>query len=215
LTFDLPFAEVVRSDALPQPVFHYTHAIFDSGTIIGTCIGMIRIMEPHSDIFLSPLREEIISRRILTVRGHSVMLDSDLATLYRVTTRALNQAVKRNAGRFPEDFAFRITTKEKEEVVTKCDHLSRLKFSPVLPFAYTEHGTIMAASVLNSQTAVETSVFIVRAFVRMRETMASHRELAQRLNALEKTYGARFRVVFDAIRALMEPPKTPRRRIGF
>jgi ORF6N domain len=193
----------------------YPRDLFDSGTIIDACIGMIGIMEPHSDIFLSPLREEIISRRILTVRGHSVILDSDLATLYRVTTRALNQAVKRNAGRFPEDFAFRITTKEKEEVVTNCDHLSRLKFSPVLPFAYTEHGTIMAASVLNSQRAVETSVFVVRAFVRMRKTMASHRELAQRLNALEKTYDARFRAVFDAIRALMEPPKTPRRRIGF
>ena len=120
----------------------YPRDLFDSGTIIDACIGMIGIMEPHSDIFLSPLREEIISRRILTVRGHSVILDSDLATLYRVTTRALNQAVKRNAGRFPEDFAFRITTKEKDEVVTKCDHLSRLKFSPVLPFAYTEHGTI-------------------------------------------------------------------------
>jgi hypothetical protein len=193
----------------------YPRDLFDSGTIIDACIGMIGIMGPHSDIFLSPLPEEIISRRILTVRGHSVILDSDLATLYRVTTRALNQAVKRNAGRFPEDFAFRITTKEKEEVVTNCDHLSRLKFSPVLPFAYTEHGTIMAASVLNSQRAVETSVFVVRAFVRMRKTMASHRELAQRLNALEKTYDARFRAVFDAIRALMEPPKTPRRRIGF
>jgi len=176
---------------------------------------MIEDLEPESDTLLSPLRKENISRRILTVRGHSVILDLDLAALYRVTTGALNQAVKRNAGRFPEDFAFRITTKEKEEVVTKCDHLSRLKFSPALPFAYTEHGIIMAASVLNSQRAVETSVFVVRAFVRMRATMASHRELAQRLDALEKTYDARFRVVFDAIRALMEPPKTPRRRIGF
>ena len=176
---------------------------------------MTEDLKPQSDTLLSPLREENISRRILTVRGHSVILDLDLAALYRVTTGALNQAVKRNAARFPEDFAFRITTKEKEEVVTKCDHLSRLKFSPVLPFAYTEHGTIMAASVLNSQRAVETSVFVVRAFVRMREIMASHRELAQRLNALEKTYDARFRVVFDAIRALMNPPKRPRRRIGF
>jgi hypothetical protein len=176
---------------------------------------MIEKFEPQSDTLMSPLREENISRRILTVRGNSVILDSDLAALYRVTTRALNQAVKRNAGRFPEDFAFRLTTKEKEEVVTKCDHLTRLKFSPVLPYAYTEHGTIMAASVLNSQRAVETSVFVVRAFVRMRETMASHRDLAQRLTALEKTYDARFHVVFDAIRALMESPKTPRRRIGF
>jgi hypothetical protein len=186
-----------------------------SGTLIELFIGMIEKSGPQSDTLLSPLRAENISRRILTVRGHNVILDSDLAALYRVTTGALNQAVKRNAGRFPGDFAFRITKKEKEEVVTKCDHLSRLKFSPVLPFAYTEHGTIMAASVLNSQRAVETSVFVVRAFVRMRETLTSHRELAQRLNALEKTYDARFRVVFEAIRALMEPPKKPRRRIGF
>ncbi len=176
---------------------------------------MIKGLKPESDRLISPLRAESILQRILTIRGHSVILDLDLAALYRVTTRALNQAVKRNAGRFPEDFAFRITTKEKEEVVTKCDHLSRLKFSPVLPFAYTEHGTIMAASVLNSLRAVETSVFVVRAFVRMRETLASHQELAHRLDKLEKTYDARFRVVFDAIRALMEPPKTPRRRIGF
>jgi ABC-type uncharacterized transport system fused permease/ATPase subunit len=123
--------------------------------------------------------------------------------------------VKRNKGRFPEDFAFRLTTEEKEEVVTKCDNLARLKFSPVLPFGFTEHGAIMAASVLNSQRAVETSVYVVRAFVRMREALATHRGLAQRLNELERKYDSQFRVVFDAIRALMEPPKTPRRRIGF
>lgn len=176
---------------------------------------MIKDLKPESDRLISRLRAESILQRILTIRGHSVILDLDLAALYRVTTSALNQAIKRNPGRFPEDFAFRITTKEKEEVVTNCDHLSRLKFSPVLPFAFTEHGTIMAASVLNSLRAVETSVFVVRAFVRMRETLASHQELAHRLEKLEMTYDARFRVVFDAIRALMEPPKTPRRKIGF
>ena len=186
-----------------------------SGTLIELFNGMIEKSEPQSDTLLASLRVENIPRQILTIRGHNVILDSDLAALYRVTTGALNQAVKRNAGRFPEDFAFRITKKEKEEVVTKCDHLSRLKFSPALPLAYTEHGTIMAASVLYSQRAVETSVFVVRAFVRMRETLTSHRELAQRLKAIEKTYDERFRVVFDAIRALMKPPKTQRRRIGF
>jgi hypothetical protein len=176
---------------------------------------MSKDLKPQSDTLMSPIWEENISRGILTIRRHRVIIDADLAALYLVTTSALNQAVKRNAGRFPEDFVFRLTRKEKEEVVTKCDHLSRLKFSPVLPFAYTEHGTIMAASVLNTQRAVETSVFVVRAFIRMRETLTSHRELSKRLNALETTYDARFRVVFDAIRALMKPPKTPRRRIGF
>lgn len=91
------------------------------------------------------------------------MLDADLAELYGVTTGALNQSVKRNKQRFPKDFAFRLSADEKEEVVTKCDHLSRLKFSPVLPLVFTEHGAIMAASVLNSKRAVETSVYIVRA----------------------------------------------------
>jgi len=143
------------------------------------------------------------------------MLDADLAELYGVTTGALNQAIKRNVNRFPEDFAFRLTTEEKEEVITKCVNLSRFKFSPALPLAFTEHGTIMAASVLNSKRSVETSIYIVRAFVQMREALAAHRGLAQRLNELERKYDKNFRGVFDAIRALMEPPKTPRRRIGF
>jgi hypothetical protein len=170
--------------------------------------SQIAISKPH-------LRAEDISQRIHTIRGHRVMLDADLAELYGVTTGALNQAVKRNTERFPENFAFRLTTEEKGEVLTNCDNLSRLKFSPALPLAFTEHGAIMAASVLNSQRTVETSVYVVRAFVRMREALATHRELSQRLNELERKYDTQFRVVFDAIRALMEPPKTPRRRIGF
>ena len=186
-----------------------------AGTIFEPLAGMTKERVSQSNPLISSLRAEDTHRRILTIRGLRVMLDTDLAALYGVTTGALNQAIKRNPGRFPEDFAFRITTKEKEEVVTKCDHLSRLKFSPILPYAYTEHGAIMASSVLNSEKAIETSVFVVRAFVRMRETLASHRELAQRLNALEKKYDARFHIVFSAIRALMEGPKTPRRRIGF
>ena len=100
-------------------------------------------LKSQSVISKPPLRAEDISRRILTIRGQRVMLDADLAELYGVTTGALNQAVKRNKGRFPEDFAFRLTVEEKEEVVTKCDNLARLKFSPVLPLAFTEHGAIM------------------------------------------------------------------------
>lgn len=113
------------------------------------------------------------------------------------------------------DFAFRLTAEEKEEVVTKCDNPSCLKFSPVLPLAFTEHGAIKAASVLNSKMAIETSIYVVRAFVLMREALIGHRGLAARLNELERKYDAQFRVVFDAIRALMEPPKPPGRRIGF
>jgi hypothetical protein len=135
--------------------------------------------------------------------------------VYGVRTKALNQAVKRNPDRFPVDFAFRLTAIEKTELVTICDRFARLKHSTTFPIAFTEHGVIMAANVMNSPKAIEGSVQVVRAFVKMREVMISHRDLARRLTALERTYDAQFRAVFDAIRALMEPPKTPQRRIGF
>jgi len=143
------------------------------------------------------------------------MIDTDLAELYGVTTKSLKQAVKRNPRRFQQDFAFRLTAGEKKELVTKCDRFERLKHSTVFPLAFTEHGAIMAASVLNSKLAVEISVYVVRAFVRMRKVLIEHRELVARLNELERKYDAQFRAVFDAIRALMEPPKPPRRPIGF
>ena len=103
---------------------------------------------------------------------------------------------------------------EKTELVANCDRFERLKHSAAFPIAFTEHGAIMAASILNSKRAVETSIYVVRAFVRMREMLVEHRGLAARLNEIERKYDARFRVIFDAIRTLMEPLKTPRRRIG-
>ncbi len=158
---------------------------------------------------------ERIERRILLIRGQRVMLDADLAQLYAVPTKALNQAVKRNRDRFPPDFMFRLTRGEKREVVTNCDHLERLKFSPVLPHVFTEHGALMLASVLNSPRAIEVSIFVVRAFVKLREMLAPHRGLARRLDEMEKKYDAQFKVVFDAIRELMKPPEKPLRKIGF
>ena len=110
---------------------------------------------------------------------------------------------------------FQLTAEEKAEVVANCDHLHRLKFSPVLPFAFTEHGAIMAASVLNTPQAVQMSVFVVRAFVRLRQLLASNAALARKLAALEKKYDAQFKVAFDAIRKLMTPEAKPRREIGF
>ena len=162
------------------------------------------------------LLEEIVPQ-ILTIRGHNVILDMDLARLYGTTTKALNQAVKRNAGRFPAEFMFRLTKEEKQQVVTNCDHLQQLKFSPVLPFAFTEHGAIMAASVLNTPRAVDVSVIVVRTFLKLREMLATHKDLARKLDALEQKYDAQFKVVFDAIRQLMAPPPEPKRRgkIGF
>jgi len=176
---------------------------------------MVEDLKPPSDTLLSPLRVEIISRRILTIRGLRVMIDADLAEVDGVLTKVLNQAVKRNAARFPLDFAFRLTTKERVELVTICDRFNRLKHSAASPLAFTEHGVIMAANVMNSPRAIEGSVQVVRVFIKMREVMVSHGGLAQRLSTLESKYDAQFRVVFDAIRALMKPFKMPRRRIGF
>lgn len=156
-----------------------------------------------------------IDGRIHMVRGTRVMLDADLAELYGVTTKRLNEQVKRNRERFPDDFMFTLTAREKAEVVANCDHLSRLKFSPTLPFAFSEHGAIMLASVLNSPVAVVTSVQIVRAFVRLREMAGLHKDLARKLDELEKKYDKQFAAVFDAIRGLMKPEPAPRRRIGF
>ena len=173
---------------------------------------------------------ETIAARITVIRGQRVMIDADLAELYGVPTKALNQAVKRNRERFPADFIFPLTAAEKLEVVTNCDHLAKLKFSRSMPFAFTEHGAIMTATVLSSQRAVEMSVYVVRAFVRLREVLASHKELAKRLDHLEQSTEAlafrhdtfarntraQLKQVFDSIRELMTPPPAPPKRpIGF
>jgi hypothetical protein len=158
---------------------------------------------------------ERIEGRILLIRGMKVMLDMDLARLYGVSTKRLNEQVKRNRNRFPADFMFRLSRKEKAEVVANCDHLQNLKYSPTLPHAFTEHGAVMLASVLNSPTAIQASVQIVRAFLRLRQMLEEHKELARRLDELESKYDAQFKVVFDAIRELMSPKVPARGRIGF
>ena len=160
-----------------------------------------------------------IAERILLIRGEKVILDADLAAFYGVTTKALNQAVKRNRERFPEDFMFQLTPAEKAEVVTICDHLAGLKFSPHPPHAFTEHGAIMAASILNSRRATDVSVFIVRAFIRLRQTAAEHRELALKLAELERklsTHDQQILSIVKAIKQLASPAPLPKkRRIGF
>ena len=158
---------------------------------------------------------ETIEHRILLIRGHKVMIDADLADIYGVTTKRLNEQVKRNRDRFPEDFMFQLTEKEKAEVVANCDHLKKLKYSPVLPNVFTEHGAIMIATILNSPVAVQASIHVVRAFVRLRQMLASNKELAKRLDKLEEKYDAQFKVVFDAIRQLMTLPEPKRKKIGF
>jgi hypothetical protein len=160
---------------------------------------------------------ERVERTILLIRRQRVIVDADLARLYGVTTARLNEQVKRNRDRFPEDFMFRLTPQEFEDLISQSATSSSWGGRRKLPLVFTEHGAVMAANVLNSPTAVAASIQVVRAFVRLREILASHKDLAQKLDQLEKKYDAQFRVVFDAIRQLMAPPpeSTKRRRIGF
>jgi len=167
----------------------------------------------------SIIKVGMIQQRILLVRGEKVIVDSDLAEAYGVTTKALNQAVRRNSDRFPPDFMFRLTSDEKAEVVTNCDHLQKLKFSPVNPYVFTEHGAIMAASILNSPRAIEASIFVVRAFVRLRQILSENKEIAVKIAELERKlskHDEQIIALVEAIRHLMSPKLPPKnRRIGF
>ncbi|MCK9463527.1 MAG: ORF6N domain-containing protein [Proteobacteria bacterium] len=155
---------------------------------------------------------------ILSVRGRKVIIDADLARLYGMTTAALNQAVRRNAGRFPEDFAFRLTAAERSEVITNCDHLEKIKYSRMLPLVFTEHGAVMAASVLNSEDAVRTSVLVVRAFVAMRRAASNGFEIGAKLNELEHRvdeHDAELEAIVREIKNLILDSKPAAKRIGF
>lgn len=146
------------------------------------------------------------------------MLDVDLAEIYGVETRRLNEQVRRNPGRFPNDFMFRLTAAEKAEVIANCDALSKIKFSRMTPFAFTEHGAVMLAAVLNSPRAVQASVAIARAFVRLRKLAFGRRELSARLKELERRVGTHdgdIRSLFNALGAMIEGPKEAASRIGF
>ena len=159
---------------------------------------------------------ERVERRILLIRGHKVMLDSDLAELYGVETKALNQAVRRNLDRFPERFMFQLTWEEMRELSrSQFVTLNRGKNIKYLPQAFTEQGVAMLSSVLRSKRAIQVNIAIMETFVRLREMLATHHDLAKKLEALERKYDHQFKVVFDAIRELMTPPGRPRRRIGF
>jgi len=160
---------------------------------------------------------ERIERAILLLRGHKVMLDADLATLYEVETRALVQAVKRNLERFPEDFMFQLDAEELEalrsqSVISNAPGHGGRRYAP---YAFTEQGVAMLSTVLNSPRAIAVNIEIMRAFVRLRLLLASNKELARRLDHLEAKTDAKFKAVFEAIRQLMTPPEPKRRPIGF
>jgi hypothetical protein len=160
-----------------------------------------------------------IEERILVIRGQRVMLDADLAELYGTQTGALVRAVKRNKERFPTDFMFQLSQREYDNLRCQIGTSSQWGGRRYAPYAFTEHGAIMAASVLNSERAVRVSVYVVRAFVRLRQALAAHRELARKLAALEghlDRHDEEIAALLEAIRELMAPPPAPRRgRIGF
>lgn len=165
---------------------------------------------------LTNISVERIASSILTIRGERVILDSTLARLYGVTTARLNQQVKRNAERFPTDFMFRITKQERDSLMLQfATSKGSRGGTRKLPMVFTEHGAIMAANVLNSQRAVRASVEVVRAFVNLRQILASNAELARKLDELEQKYDSQFKVVFHALRQLMAPPPSKRTQIGF
>ena len=143
-------------------------------------------------------------------------MDSDLAVLYGVEVKHLNQAVKRNTEKFPPDFLFQLNLIEKNELVTNCDRFRKIKHSSSLPYAFTEHGALMAANVLNSSQAILMSVAIIRTFVKLRQLLSVNKDLTRRLDELEAEYDSQFQAVFDAIRKLMDEPKSKSKRIvGF
>ncbi|WP_412467132.1 ORF6N domain-containing protein [Pedobacter sp. KLB.chiD] len=161
---------------------------------------------------------EIILNKIIEMRGKKVMVDSDLAELYGVTTKRLNEQVKRNIKRFPEDFMFQVTKAEKDAVILQFEHLNKLKFSSTLPYVFTEHGAVMLASVLNSDKAVEVNIQIVRVFTQIRELLASNLNLRLEVEKIKKkvdNQDKNIEVIFRYFDELLEQKAEPRKEIGY
>ena len=162
---------------------------------------------------------EVIERRIYLIRGEKIMLDSDLAELYRTPTKSLNLAVRRNSMRFPADFMFQLSQEEADSLRFQIEtSKARRGGRRYLPYVFTEQGIAMLSSVLNSERAVLVNISIMRTFVKLREIMVSHKDLAHKIEALERKYAKhdqQIQIVFDAIKRLLEPPVSPKRRIGF
>jgi hypothetical protein len=169
--------------------------------------------------------DEMIMNKIILIRGQKVMIDRDLAELYGTSTLRLNEQVKRNKKRFPPDFMFQLSDKEKKEVIANCDHLKGLKFSPHLPYAFTEHGAVMLASVLNSDRAIAVNIQIVRIFTRIREMLLTHKDVLLKLNKIEKKllkqddknkkFEDEIQMIFQALKRLLNSPAPERKKIGY
>lgn len=157
---------------------------------------------------------ETILTKILFIRSSKVMLDVDLAELYQVTTKRLNEQVKRNLKRFPSDFMFQLYESEKQEVVANCDHLARLKFSYQSPYAFTEQGVAMLSSVLNSERAIEVNIQIIRTFTKLREILADNKKLANKVEKMERKYDKHILNIFDTIKQLKADKKKPAQELA-
>jgi hypothetical protein len=155
---------------------------------------------------------------IFTIRGVQVMLDSDLAIVYGVENKRLNEQVKRNRKRFPQYFMFQLTEKEKDKVVANCDHLQNIKYSPYLPYVFTEHGTVMLANILNSERAIQVSIRIVEIYIKMREYILTNKDLLLKMEQLEKRVDhqdEKIVLVFNYLKRFIEVQEKPRKRVGF
>ena len=198
-------AFVVLKSSCPQPRYPVRSA------------GISRDLSNGVNLVATRFPTERIERSIFLLRGQKVMVDDDLAELYEIPVKVLNQAVKRNRSRFPEDFMFQLTSEESDSLRSHFVTLKtgRGRHRKYLPFAFTEQGVAMLSSVLRSKRAVQVNIEIMRAFVRLRQMLASNSQLATKLADMEKKYDAQFKVVFDAIRQLMTPPQPKKRKIGF
>ena len=162
---------------------------------------------------------EMIENRIFLIRGRKVMIDRDLAELYGVETKYLNRQIRVNIDRFPNEFMFRLTIDERDELVQICHRFETMKHSSSMPYVFTEHGVAMLSSVLNSKRAIRISILIIKTFVKLREIITTHKELAHKLKELEgklEKHDGEIQAIFEAIRQLMEPPpEKPKPMIGF
>jgi len=172
-------------------------------------------MKKEKDAEGALIPQEYIEGKILLIRGKKVILDRDLAKLYGVETRALNQSVKRNNERFPDDFMFQLTKNEANFLVSQNVIPSKRSLGGSLPYVFTEHGTLMAANIIKSQIAVKASIVIVRAFVKLREMILSNKDLQRKIKDMEKKYDKQFKVVFEAVQQMLNPPVEKKGKIGF
>jgi hypothetical protein len=160
--------------------------------------------------------DEVIINKIYVIRGQKVMIDSDIAELYGVTTKRLNEQVKRNRNRFPFNFMFELTKEEKNQLVANCDHLKKLKFSPVSPKVFTEHGILMLSSVLNSELAVKMSVQIIETFVQLRKLANNYDDIMYKINEMESRNNEQFSEIYEVLQRLFsKPEEQARKEIGY